>query len=150
MWSRADPARLARERRLLRAPWRLKLQGDRYAWVGGTLRAFHLGVAPPTRPAELIYPRGFPARFMEVRLIPDPPREQWGLLGTHLNVDGSACFISGEGWTPQMTVQTALNLACDWWFNFWVIVEQGRWNLSWPSEGRVALSPEARAALHRR
>lgn len=149
-WWRADPARLAREQRQLRSPWRLELQGDRYAWVGGTLQASHQGVEAPASQADLIYPTGFPARFMEVRLIPNPPRGQWGVLGAHLNVDGSACFITGESWTPQMTAQTALALANDWWFNFWVIVEKNLWNLDWPSHGRVALSPDERAALHRR
>ncbi|MHB8243101.1 MAG: hypothetical protein ACYDHN_14070 [Solirubrobacteraceae bacterium] len=102
----------------------------------------------PERAAVLIYPTGYPARFIEVRLIPNPPHEQWGMLGTHVNVDGSVCFITGEGWTPQMTVRSALKLATDWWFNYWVIVERDRWFLKWPERGRVTVPSGQRAALH--
>jgi hypothetical protein len=107
-------------------------------------------VQAPQRAVKLIYPPGYPARFIEVRLIPDPPSEQWGMLGTHVNLDGSVCFITGEGWTPQMTVRSALDLATDWWFNYWVIVERNRWLLSWPDHGRITLSSDQRATLYHR
>jgi hypothetical protein len=149
-WWRADPRRLERERRMLRAPWRLTRDGERYRWSGGTLWASSAGVTAPERGVQLIYPTGYPARFIEVRLIPDPPTVQWGMLGTHVNLDGSVCFITGEGWTPQMTVRTALDLANDWWFNYWVIVEQDQWFLDWPDQGRITLSSGHRAALHHR
>lgn len=147
-WWRADPRRLERERRLIEAPWRLTLDCERYLWSGGTLRASHAGVQTPGRAAQLIYPPGYPARFIEVRLIPDPPSEHWGMLGTHVNIDGSVCFITGESWTPQMTVRTALALATDWWFNYWVIVQRNRWLLTWPDHGRVTIPADQRAALH--
>jgi hypothetical protein len=149
-WWRADPKRLDRERRLLRAPWHLRQEDDRYVWSGGTLQASNAGLDAPGRAAQLIYPLGFPARFMEVRLIPDPPCELWGVLGTHLNHDGSACCITGESWTPQMTVKTTLALALDWWFNYWVIVENNRWALRWPDQGRVTVPRDEYAAIHHR
>lgn len=116
-------------------------------WVGGKLHAVSGGIGPPDREAELIYPAGYPARFIEVRLIPDPPIDHWAQLGTDVNADGSVCFVTAESWTPQMTVADALDRACDWWFNYWLIVERSYWLASWPSHGKATLSSGARAAL---
>lgn len=149
-WWQADPGRLELESKLLGAPWQLKRAGERWLWSGGTLQASCTGVQTPKRAARLIYPLGYPARFVEIRLIPDPPHELWARLGTHLNVDGSVCFIAGESWTPQMTVRSALTLATDWWFNYWVIVECNQWFLNWPDHGRVIVPADQRAALHYR
>lgn len=120
------------------------------AWVGGKLRAASGNIAPPDRAAELIYPAGYPARFIEARLIPDPPRDHWAQLGTHVNADGSVCFVTAESWTPQMTAADALGLASDWWFNYWLIVEKNFWMAPWPRRGKATLSSGARAALYHR
>jgi hypothetical protein len=149
-WWRADPRRFDRERRLLSAPWRLERDGDRYVWIGGTLRARQGRLETPARAARLIYPAGYPARFVEIRLTPGPPREQWGMVGSHVNLDGSVCFITGESWTPQMTVRSALALTEDWWFNYWVIVEREQSGLTWPDRGRVRVPAARHAALRRR
>lgn len=149
-WWEADPSRLERERTRLQAPWRLTREAALWRWTGDALHSSCAGVSAPPRRVAFVYPSGFPARCVEVRLIPDPARELWGRLGTHLNNDGSACVIAAEGWTPQMTVADTLHLAQDWWFNYWVIVENDLWFLSWPSQGKVTVPPEYRAALSSR
>lgn len=149
-WWQADSTRLTRERALLRTPWRMIERAGQMVWVGGALRGRGDGLSTPARDAELMYPPGYPARFMEVRLLPDPPEEHWAQLGTHVNADGSVCFIRAESWTPQMTARDALDLANDWLFNYWLIVEQGYWMLPWPARGTARISKPTRAALRHR
>lgn len=111
------------------------------------MRAKAQGLATPWRRVRLAYPEGFPARFIEAHLDPPPPREQWGMLGAHVNVDGSACYVAGEGWSPDLTAADAVRLLRDWWFNYWVIVERGRWWRPWPDQGLLRLESSDHAAL---
>lgn len=133
------------------AGWQL-VQDDlgRWSWVGGSFSPTSAGVRAPRRRARLIYPDGFPARFIEARLNPELPESTWGMVGAHVNVDGSACYITGEGWTPQLTVRDALNRLTDWWFNYWALVINELGDVfPWPGRGRVVIPSDWRAALHR-
>lgn len=119
-WYELDPGRLEHERSLLRNPWELVERGDgRLAWEGGTLVSSHRRRETPRRDVSLIYPKGFPARFIEARLDPDPPQEQWGMWLAHVNADGSACYVTADGWRPQDTVRDALKLLDVWWWNYY-------------------------------
>jgi hypothetical protein len=152
-WWTLDPERLERERRLLDRPWRLSERPDgRMGWTGGAVGGHPAqGLRPPRRTVELIYPSGFPARFIEARLMPDPQPRTWGMLGSHVNVDGSACYIAGEGWWPQLTARDALELLEVWWFNFWIVIERAVGELvTWPTRGRLTVPEALRAALNRR
>jgi hypothetical protein len=138
VWYELDGLRLELERRKLRRPWNLVLNDDgRYTWEGGRLSDKWRGVRTPQRTVRLIYPYGFPARFIEARIVPDPPRELWGAYGAHVNVDGSACYVNADGWSPQDTVADALSLLKIWWWNYYWINESDRQDLKWPRHGRV-------------
>lgn len=148
-WWEADPSRAAYERGLLPPPWQLEDWDDgELAWNGGHLKMTHQGITTPARKVRLVYPPGYPARFVNAWLDPPIPRERWAMTGAHVNSDGSACYIAGEAWTPQMTVKDALKLLKDWWFNYWVIVEKGLGLLlKWPTTGLADIPRECRAAL---
>lgn len=149
-WWHVDPARLAREQQLLRKPWKLVERGDgRLSWTGGSVGGERwTGIKAPTRAVELIYPTGFPARFIEARLLPELPRSKWGMVGAHVNLDGSACYVAGEGWWPQMTVQDAVELLEVWWFNYWVVIDHDLSDaLRWPPRGRVRVPEVLRAVV---
>lgn len=120
-WYDLDPGRLEFEQLLLATPWRLaELDDGRMCWEGGHLQSSHRGRETPRRGLRLIYPQGFPARYVEARLVPDPPREQWGMWLAHVNADGSACYTTADSWRPQDTVRDALKLLDLWWWNyFW-------------------------------
>jgi hypothetical protein len=138
-WYRLDPGRFERESRELERPWRLTKAADgRYAWEGGTISKRRQGKLAPQRSVKLIYPVGFPARFIEARLGPDLPREHWGLLGVHVNNDGSACYVNADGWTPQDTVRTALDMLEDWWWHYYWIVQRGEGG-TWPAQGPAGI-----------
>jgi hypothetical protein len=141
-WDQVDPGRLAYERTLLGAPWELVQAPDgRWAWQGGAIQAKRPGRITPPQAFRLIYPAAFPARFIEARMVPEIPEPQWGALAIHVNQDGSACYVTGEGWRPQDTVADCVRLLEDWWWNyFWLgrleRKEPGAY-LKWPSTGRV-------------
>lgn len=136
-WYQIDQARFEHESRRLKPPWRLERQSDgRYAWIGGEISKTRAGRHTELRPARLIYPTGFPARFIEARIEPDPPSEFWGAYGTHVNADGSACYVNADGWSPQDTVQKALELFETWWWNYYWIVEK-KVDVAWPPRGAV-------------
>jgi hypothetical protein len=122
------------------------------SWTGGAVGGKATqGIDTPIRRLELIYPEGFPARFIEARLLPSLSPDVWGMLGAHVNVDGSACFVAGEGWGPQMTASTALRLLEDWWFNYWVAIENYMADyVSWPSSGKLDVPEPVRAAISTR
>lgn len=139
-WYELDQLRLEVESRKLKRPWELVLRDDgRYAWEGGNVSDGWRGVRTPQRNVRLIYPSGFPSRFIEARIDPDPPRELWGAYGAHVNVDGSACYVNADGWSPQDTVVEALSLLKIWWWNYYWINESNRQGLHWPARGRVEL-----------
>jgi hypothetical protein len=139
-WYELDGPRLEMERRKLKRPWKLVLDEDgRYAWEGGTVSDKWRGTRTPERSVRLIYPRGFPARFIEARIDPDPPQDLWGAYGAHVNVDGSACYVNADGWSPQDTVVEALALLKIWWWNYYWINEADRKGLRWPQRGRVEI-----------
>lgn len=134
-WYELDSDRLQHESRQLKRPWRLtKEPDDRYAWEGGSVQKRHRGKLAPERRVRLIYPSGFPARFIEARLEPDIAEEHWGLLGVHVNADGSACYVNADGWSPQDTVRTALSLLEGWWWHYYWLVERGIGG-EWPTSG---------------
>lgn len=119
-WYEIDPSRLELERELLTDPWRLVRDDDgRYAWEGGTLKRKKPYAEHSLR---LIYPHGYPARFIEARLRPSLTKSLSGSLGVHVNLDGSVCYVTAEGWTPQDTVATALGLLQDWWETYYWLV----------------------------
>lgn len=134
-WYLIDPDRLEHESRQLKRPWQLVREPDgRYAWTGGSIQGRHRGKMTVERPAKLIYPVGFPARFIEARLEPDIPQEHWGLLGVHVNADGSACYVNADGWSPQDTARTALTMLKTWWWHYYWLVESGIGG-DWPDKG---------------
>ncbi|HEX9966350.1 MAG TPA: hypothetical protein VGB06_00240 [Solirubrobacterales bacterium] len=136
-WYEIDPTRFHHETRRLKKPWTFEQGSDgRYSWRGGTVAKRYKGKSAPPRCAQLIYPYGFPARFIEARLEPNIPRDFWGMLGLHVNADGSACYVNGDGWSPQDTVQKALELFEEWWWNYYWLVEMGV-EQTWPSNGLV-------------
>jgi hypothetical protein len=129
---------LEHEKRRLEHPWRLVLEADgRYAWHGGAISKRYKGISVPSRHFRLIYPTGYPARFVEARLEPDLPKDQWGMLGVHVNSDGSACYVNADGWSPQDTVFDAVQMLERWWWNYYWIVEEGRGGI-WPANGFVS------------
>jgi hypothetical protein len=134
-WHQIDRSRFDYESRQLKAPWRLQQEPDgRYAWRGGMIQKRYRGKATASRSVRLIYPAGYPARFIEARLEPEIPSEQWGLLGVHVNSDGSACYINADGWSPQDDVRTALALLANWWWNYHWVVELSAVD-TWPDDG---------------
>lgn len=119
-WYELDPDRFELEKELLRPPWRLVRDSDgRYAWEGGTLKRKKPAAEHAVR---LIYPHGFPARFIEARLQPELSPTLSGALGLHVNNDGSVCYVTADGWTPQDTVRDALELLDEWWAKYhWLV-----------------------------
>lgn len=119
-WHEIDPERFELERGLLSDPWRLVREEDgRYAWEGGSLRRRKPDAEHSVR---LIYPIGYPARFIEARLQPGLTPLLTGALGAHVNSDGSVCYVTAEGWSPQDTVSTALELLEVWWEQYYWLV----------------------------
>jgi len=115
-WHEIDPKRFSLEKGLLKPPWRLVQDKDgRFAWEGGTL----LRKKPDAEHSvRLVYPEGYPARFIEARLQPELSPTLNGALGLHVNMDGSICYVTAEGWTPQDTVSDALELLNTWWSKY--------------------------------
>lgn len=119
-WDEIDPQRFKLEKSLLKNPWRfVQDQDGRYAWEGGLLRRRKPDAEHAVR---LIYPYGFPSRFIEARLQPELPTVFSGALGTHVNTDGSICYITAEGWTPQDTASAALKLLQKWWKEYYWLI----------------------------
>lgn len=136
-WHGIDLGRLRHESRLLSSPWALETEPDgRLAWSGGTVGSKWRGRQIPDATARFIYPVGYPARFIEARLDSEISPELSGVLGAHVNADGSACYIAGNAWRPQDTVAEALQLLEVWWWNFyWLQVK--KLDHPWPTSGRV-------------
>jgi hypothetical protein len=136
-WYELNPQRLELERLALTNPWRFVQADDgRYKWEGGTLRRTWRGKATTERSVRLIYPYGYPARFIEARIVPEPPSESRAAFDAHINIDGSACYVTADGWSPQDTVKDALRLLCDWWWNYYWLVER-ELPKPWPSRGLI-------------
>lgn len=132
-WNELDRARFDFERSCLRPSWEFSTFEDRFAWEG-TVSKVWKGRSAPEQKVRLIYPFGFPARFLEARLIPDLPKAAWGAWGSHVNSDGSACYVTADEWSPQDTAVEAARLLANWWWNyFWV--HESKFEVSWPERG---------------